>query len=209
MQLSQEFWEVLPKYVCVSASPCGRCYTYKYDWLQRKTTSGSPGKSQATFPHRSCWSHRADLRYFWIVGPIKTWRSMGLRKWRSIESLSVWRSSSGADRSSAETFERPQRLVKFSILSPARRELEDIINYYNREQPSLGYTFALEAKKTFTRIAEFPEAWHPLSTNTRRCRVKDFPYAVIYNHTKEEIVVLAIMHMRRHPDSWRNRAGSR
>lgn len=99
--------------------------------------------------------------------------------------------------------------MKFSILSPARRELEDIFNYYNREQPSLGYTFALEAKKTFSRIVDFPEAWHSLSPNTRRCRVKDFPYAVIYNYTKEEIVILAIMNMRRHPDSWRKRIVSR
>jgi len=95
--------------------------------------------------------------------------------------------------------------MKFNILRPARLELEDAVEHYNQERPGLGYQFAAEVRSAFKRIEQFPEAWHPLSKNTRRCRLRGFPYAVIYNSTDQETVVLAIMHMRRDPDSWKNR----
>ena len=95
--------------------------------------------------------------------------------------------------------------MKFNILRPARLEFEDAIEHYNQERPGLGYQFAAEARRTFKRIEQFPEAWHPLSNNTRRCRLKGFPYAVIYNATDQEIIVLALMHMRRDPDAWKDR----
>ena len=34
--------------------------------------------------------------------------------------------------------------------------------------------------KTFKLITRFPQAWHPLSAQTRRCRLNRFPYSVIY-----------------------------
>jgi len=95
--------------------------------------------------------------------------------------------------------------MKFNILRPARLEFEDAIEHYNQERPGLGYQFAAEARATFKRIEQFPDAWHPLSENTRRCRLKGFPYAVIYSATDQEIIVLALMHMRRDPDSWKGR----
>jgi len=39
----------------------------------------------------------------------------------------------------------------------------------------------------------------------RRCRVKRFPYAVIYFVHDDVIYVLAVMHLSRHPDYWRER----
>ncbi|MCI5066474.1 type II toxin-antitoxin system RelE/ParE family toxin [bacterium] len=95
--------------------------------------------------------------------------------------------------------------MKFNILAPARQELEEAVEYYNREQAGLGYEFAAEVRRAFQRIRKFPQAWHPLSENTRRCRLKGFPFAVIYNAENKEIVIVAIMHMRRDPKSWRDR----
>lgn len=95
--------------------------------------------------------------------------------------------------------------MKFNILNPARQELEEAVEYYNQEKPGLGFQFAAEVRRTFQRIRELPNAWHPLSTNTRRCRLKGFPFGVIYHATDQEITVLAIMHMRRNPKSWQER----
>ncbi len=93
--------------------------------------------------------------------------------------------------------------MKIEILSVAQKEFDIAIHHYNDELPGLGFRFAIEVKETFERIKKYPQAWHPLSKNTRRCRVSHFPYAVVYSSNEEMILVLAIMHLKRHPDSWK------
>ncbi len=96
--------------------------------------------------------------------------------------------------------------MKILFLRPAEVELKSAIDYYNRQRPGLGYEFAAEVKRTVGRIKAHPDAWHRLSENTRRCRLNRFPYALIYSHSEDELVILAVMHMSRHPDSWKGRA---
>ena len=67
------------------------------------------------------------------------------------------------------------------------------------------FEFAAEVKRTIERIVQFPEAWAPLSKRTRRCRTNRFPYGVVYQVREEFILIVAVMHLRRHPDSWQSR----
>lgn len=92
--------------------------------------------------------------------------------------------------------------MKFLILAPARIELEEAVNFYNSESPGLGFQFAADVQRAFKRIEEFPDAWHPLTKSTRRYRLKGFPYGIIYHRGEDALVILAIMHMHREPDSW-------
>ena len=98
--------------------------------------------------------------------------------------------------------------MRIEILSAAEDEFVDAISYYNEQSEGFGYEFAVEIKQTFARILQFPDACFPLSARTRRCRTKRFPYGVIYQVRIDIILIVAIMHMRRHPDSWKNRLGS-
>ena len=97
--------------------------------------------------------------------------------------------------------------MKIEILAAAETDLADALSFYNEESEGLGYEFAAEVKHTLGRIVQFPEAWHPLSRRTRRCRMKRFPYGVVYQRRGDMILVVAVMHLRRHPDSWRGRLG--
>ena len=65
-----------------------------------------------------------------------------------------------------------------------------------------------EAVHVFGLIQQFPLAWHPLSANTRRCRLKRFPYGVIYAVEANKILVLAIAHLHRKPGYWSGRIGT-
>ncbi|MGC8489501.1 MAG: type II toxin-antitoxin system RelE/ParE family toxin [Clostridia bacterium] len=94
------------------------------------------------------------------------------------------------------------------FLEPAAAELAEAIARYNAETDGLGYEFAVEVQATLGRITRFPEAWSMLSARTRRCRTRRFPYAVIYQVQENGIILVAIMHLRRHPDSWRGRTAS-
>ena len=59
-----------------------------------------------------------------------------------------------------------------------------------------------ETNATIERITRLPEAWRPLSKNTRRCRTHRFPYGVIYQLKSDEILIVAIAHLHRDPGYW-------
>jgi len=95
--------------------------------------------------------------------------------------------------------------MKVRFLLPAQYELDEAIEYYNAEVPELGNAFLLETLAVIERICQYPEGWHPLSPNTRRCRLRRFPYGIVYARLDDEIVILAVTHLHRKPDYWRTR----
>ena len=62
--------------------------------------------------------------------------------------------------------------MQIHFLKVAESELKAAIDYYNQQSEGLGFEFALEVKKTFERIIQFPNAWSLLSKRSHRCRVK-------------------------------------
>jgi plasmid stabilization system protein ParE len=98
--------------------------------------------------------------------------------------------------------------MKVEILSAAEAELADAVAYYNGQSEGLGYEFAAEIRQTIARILQFPDAWTRLSARTRRCRTKRFPYGLVYQIRGDVVLIVAVMHLRRHPDTWKSRLGS-
>jgi len=45
----------------------------------------------------------------------------------------------------------------------------------------------------------------PAGRRVRRCRLSRFPYALIYTIDNGDILVLAVAHLQRRPDYWRDR----
>jgi plasmid stabilization system protein ParE len=91
------------------------------------------------------------------------------------------------------------------ILSAAEYEFLDAVHYYNDECPGLGFEFAAEVQNTIDRIRNNPEAWAQLSSRIRRCLTQRFPFGVIYELAHDEVLIVSIMHMNRHPESWKRR----
>lgn len=90
-------------------------------------------------------------------------------------------------------------------LSVALRELEEAIQYYEDADPGLGLRFYSEVRNAIERIKRFPEAWQPISKRTRQCRTKVFPFGIIYSIRGDEIVVVAVAHLKRRPGYWKDR----
>ena len=63
----------------------------------------------------------------------------------------------------------------------------------------------LETLKVLNLVEKYPQAWHPLTPEIRRCRLKRFPYSVVYTLDATDILVLAVAHQHRKPGYWRNR----
>ena len=95
--------------------------------------------------------------------------------------------------------------MHIEFLSPAEDELRDTIDYYNNQSEGLGFEFAAEVKRTLERILQYPIAWHPLSKRARRCRTNRFPYGIVYQKREKMILIIAVMHHHKNPQSWKSR----
>ena len=91
------------------------------------------------------------------------------------------------------------------FLAVAENELGEAIDWYRKQAPGLGEAFLIDVLSAADRIAHFPEAWHPMGEGIRRCRLSRFPYGLIYAVNNDGVLVLAVAHLHRRPDYWRNR----
>ena len=98
--------------------------------------------------------------------------------------------------------------MKYSFHPSAQAELDEAVDYYEECRLGLGLEFTKEFYSTIYRIIQFPEAWSPLSRNTRRCLTNRFPYGIIYQILNDEIVIIAVMQLNRRPGYWKGRVGS-
>ena len=95
--------------------------------------------------------------------------------------------------------------MKVRFLSPANVELDEAISYYDHELPGLGFRFFQEVYSAVERICLFPEGWAKIGKITRRCRLKSFPYALLYSIEQDEIIVLSVANLHRNPDHYKDR----
>ncbi len=95
--------------------------------------------------------------------------------------------------------------MTYRFLSPAQRDLAEAVDYYERAATGLGLEFLDEVERTINRVLLHPEAWTRVAEHHRRCRLRRFPYALIYTIENDVVIVAAVMNLRRHPDSWKKR----
>ncbi|MGI8820955.1 MAG: type II toxin-antitoxin system RelE/ParE family toxin [Chthoniobacterales bacterium] len=93
-----------------------------------------------------------------------------------------------------------------AFASAAHAELQAAAVYYEREQRGLGRRFAIAVEETVTRVCRQPSVYRIVEADIRKCRVRRFPYAVIFREQTDSIQVLAVMHLHRQPGYWRERA---
>lgn len=96
--------------------------------------------------------------------------------------------------------------MTYRFLSPAQQDLTAAVDYYEQAVPGLRRDFLDELERTVHRILLQPEAWGRVSENHRRCRMRRFPYGVIYALDGDAVLIVAVFHLHRHPDAWKGRA---
>jgi plasmid stabilization system protein ParE len=94
------------------------------------------------------------------------------------------------------------------FLPPAQEEMIAAAQYYQGQSIGLGAEFLDEVERTVAAIASHPNAAPKVKQEIRRRLLKRFPFGVLYIITADEILVLAVMHLRRRPGYWRDRVHS-
>jgi toxin ParE1/3/4 len=91
------------------------------------------------------------------------------------------------------------------FLQPAEQEMLDAAHYYEKQAPGLGNDFLQKIDSATRDIAENPELWPVIRPGIRRRLIHRFPYGLLYRVDPNEIVVVAVMHLHRHPAYWTRR----
>ncbi|WP_339134952.1 MAG: type II toxin-antitoxin system RelE/ParE family toxin [Candidatus Electrothrix sp. GW3-4] len=86
-------------------------------------------------------------------------------------------------------------------------ELEYSRTWYERQATNLGIKFLNEVDQAIETVRDSPEIWPLLDKDSgiRRYIIHRFPYGLIYRVKETVIQVIAVMHLHRQPDYWRER----
>jgi len=87
------------------------------------------------------------------------------------------------------------------FLVPAEEEMLEAAEYYESQRRGLGRTFLAEVQRTVDRIVENPRLGQAVRQGIRR----RFPFGILYQVDPDEIVIIAVMHLRRRPGYWSDR----
>ena len=93
--------------------------------------------------------------------------------------------------------------IKFH--SEARKEFLKASEYYEEQVLGLGDEFIDEVEKVLEIIENYPNSGKKITKSKRRFLVSRFPYGVIYSVKANQIIIFAIMDLRRKPDYWKSR----
>ncbi len=94
------------------------------------------------------------------------------------------------------------------FLLPAEEEMVAAAQYYEHQSVGLGTEFLTEVERTIAAISTYPNAAPKVKGETRRRLLKRFPFGVLYAGTSDEVVIVAVMHLRRRPGYWEDRLHS-
>jgi plasmid stabilization system protein ParE len=96
--------------------------------------------------------------------------------------------------------------MEFFWYPEAVAEADAAADFYHNKQRELARRFINHLDETLDRIAIKPEIYREVEPGIRKIKLKTFPFAVIYRIKDAKIEIIAVMHIRRHPGYWKDRA---
>ena len=93
----------------------------------------------------------------------------------------------------------------YDLHPEARLEFAHAAAYCEEQSLGLGHDFVHEVYHGIGRIMIQPGSALALGDGLWRLLLNEFPYGIIYSIEGDRILVAAIVHTRREPDSWKQR----
>ncbi len=87
----------------------------------------------------------------------------------------------------------------------AQRDLEAIALWYEQCREGLGRDFLDAVHEVMERLRDAPGLYPEVAPGWRRALSARFPYGAYYRVEDTAIWVVAVLHLHREPDAWRDR----
>jgi toxin ParE1/3/4 len=100
--------------------------------------------------------------------------------------------------------------LNLQVLSVAEVEAANAALWYEEQREGLGGEFLDELRHSLERIRTAPASFSPLEYysgphETRRCLFRRFPYLVVFVCRPDQVLVVAVSHVRQRPLYWLQR----
>ena len=93
-------------------------------------------------------------------------------------------------------------MIPVRILPEAEAELIHEVEYYSSARRGTGVRFQAAVEAATDRAFRHPQGGAPSLGGTRSMLIKGFPFSLVYRHTDQELLVVAIAPHRRRPGYW-------
>ena len=94
---------------------------------------------------------------------------------------------------------------RIEVSAAAESDIGGSALWYEGERSGLGPRFEDQVDKLFARLAQNPFQFPEVERNARRALLSVFPYGVYFTVGDEVVTVLAVLHLHRHPETWKVR----
>ena len=96
--------------------------------------------------------------------------------------------------------------LKLVVTPEAAGDIAQGALWYDSQRPLLGDRFLAEVDRALKRIFQVPLQYAVVDEDVRRAALRKFPYGVYFTVDSTAITVLAVLHHRRHPNTWLRRS---
>ena len=94
---------------------------------------------------------------------------------------------------------------RLQLQSVAEAEVAEALEWYRQRSPTAARDFLAAVDHTLRRIQRDPDGLPAVSRTLRRALLPHFPYGIYYRVFSDVVVVVGVVHGRRHPRRWRRR----
>lgn len=92
------------------------------------------------------------------------------------------------------------------VLKPlAELDLEEAVDWYSEQKENLGEEFLFEFRDAVRIVSKSPLTFRKRYKKVRAFALKRFPYNVYYISENDTLFILAILHQKRNPKTWKKR----
>jgi toxin ParE1/3/4 len=90
------------------------------------------------------------------------------------------------------------------VIDPqAEAEARASFRWYLARSATAATGFQVALKEAIDSLAEAPYRWPEVEEGIRRRLLNRFPYSILYEVDEHTVTIVAVMHHRRHPNSWK------
>jgi plasmid stabilization system protein ParE len=90
------------------------------------------------------------------------------------------------------TFVRPE----------AQSNIREAAIWYEQRETGLGHRFTDEIRQSLKSITKTPRRFPIIENGVRRLLLHHFPFAVYFVVDRDSVVILAVLHQHRAPQTW-------
>jgi len=92
---------------------------------------------------------------------------------------------------------------KIDYSDAAQDDLQESYDWYEKQRQGLGEEFLDEVEQHLIFIENTPQSFPIYQHNYRSCKLKRFPFKIIYSVEGTSLKVWAVYHHKRDPKKWK------